>query len=420
MTRLQRIYTNLSSIIFVTPLRAAVILITPLLPFCLKCFFYSTTNKQVNLLLYLVLISGLIGLLRGNIDIANLVLYLWICAPIIYLLFCDVKDGKRIISWENLFKNLRLWLIVIDVIGFVCRFIIFKTVDDFGRAYGTHFKGVSGLCAVNAYVMLYYLAYLLKGNKEKKYLYNFLFFFCSFIFCFSGLTVITFVAMIALYFIFNLRPKNLFRIGIIIVIGLSVLVYSAKEVLEYNVRNVELFLDDDAAQSNARKRVMYSNFTKLISSDLSKALVGVGSGGYNSRTCFLINDDSNNIFTTILGHHMPKYHKSDIYPLWNNVLVSYDSYTDGARNKPFSSLVGFGAEIGLVFLFFFSFFWFKKIWQFRRKSRTDVDFLYLYLLNMFVYLLLVTEYWFESSEFILFLVIQNSMIANKLKIETKS
>lgn len=417
MVRIQKLYSNLLSILFLTPLRATVILISPFWPFFLKRFFRTTINRQVILLLFFMLISGFIGLFHKNIDVANFVLYLWICGPLIYLLFCNIKSCNYIISWENLFESLRLWLIVIDIVGFICRFFIFKTVDDFGHAYGTHFKGVSGLCAVNAFIMLYYLAYILKGYTPKKYLYNFLFFFCSFIFCFSGLTVITFIFTMVLYFIFNLKPKTLFKIGAILIIGFSVLVYSAKEIIDYNVRNIELFLDSDVAQNNARKRVMYTNFFELMSSDLNKALFGVGPGGYNSRVCFLLNDDSENIFTTVFGHHMPKYHKLDIYPLWNKDFVSLDSHTDGTRNKPFSSLVGFGAEIGLIFLFIFSFFWFKRILVFKRKSQADSDFLYLYLLNIFIYLLFITEYWFESSEFILFLIIQNSILANKFKLK---
>ena len=357
----------------------------------------------------------MIGLLRGYVDFANVVLYLWICFPIIYLLFGDVKGSvSSAVSWDALFRSLRWWLIIIDVCGFICRFIIFRTVDDFGFAYGTHFKGVSGLCVVNAFMVLYYLSHLLRSEVSKSNINNFLFFFCSFIFCYSGLTAITFVITIIIYFILNIKPKNLIKAVILFLFGLIVLMYSAKEIIYYNIRNVELFMSAEDAQDNARKRVMYSNFFDLMYSDFSVDVIGVGPGGYNSRICFLLNDDSDNIFTTVLGHHMPPYHKNDIYPLWNRAFVSFEAFTDGARNKPFSSIVAFGAEAGLIFLFLFSLFWFRSMNTFRKLSRKDGDYLYLFLLNVFMFLLLITEYWFESSEFILFLIIQNTLIANKM------
>ena len=213
---------------------------------------------------------------------------------------------------------------------------------------------------------------------------------------------------------FSYTELTLIKAVILFLFGLIVLMYSAKEIIYYNIRNVELFMSAEDAQDNARKRVMYSNFFDLMYSDFSVDVIGVGPGGYNSRICFLLNDDSDNIFTTVLGHHMPPYHKNDIYPLWNRAFVSFEAFTDGARNKPFSSIVAFGAEAGLIFLFLFSLFWFRSMNTFRKLSRKDGDYLYLFLLNVFMFLLLITEYWFESSEFILFLIIQNTLIANKM------
>ena len=409
-----KIYSNAISVLFLTPLRAVVILIAPMLPFLFKKYFRCKVNQKVTLLYFIIIVSSLIGLLNGNVDFANVFLYIWICFPIIYLLFGDVKESVySAVSWDTLFKSLRWWLIIIDVCGFICRFLIFRTVDDFGYAYGTHFQGVSGLCVVNTFMVLYYFVPLLKGKASRSIVNNFLFFFCSSIFCFSGLTTVTFILTLILYFILNAKPKNLLKLTILILLGFAVLVYSAKDVLYYNIRSIELFLNAEDAQDNARKRVMYGNFLNLMTSDMSVNAVGVGPAGYNSRTCFLLNDDSNNIFTTVLGHHMPAYHKNDIFPLWNKTIVNFEDFTDGVRNKPFSSIVAFGAENGLIFLILFSFYWFRTINTFRKLSRTDNDYLYLYLLNIFMFLLLVTEYWFESSEFILFLIIQNTLIASK-------
>lgn len=411
--RLSKACSNLLAVSFLTPLRAVIIVLSPILPLLFAKFFQISINRKVLVLFLLAIISGCFGLLMGTIDFANLFLYVWICFPIIYLLLGDVRKGGRGISWDALFNSIRFWLMIVNVIGFICRFFIFKTIDDFGWAYGEHFKGVSGLCVVNAFVALYYLSNMLKGIVTRGIICNFLFFFCSFIFCYSGLTLITFIATLFLFFLFNLKLKNVLKIFILLIIGMFALIYSSRNILDYNIRNIELFLDDDDAQGNARKRVMYGNFLDLFRAEPWISVIGVGPGGYNSRICFLLNDDSENIFTSVLGHHMPEYHKADIYPLWNKYIVSFDSYTDGARNKPFSSLVATCVETGAVFFILFSFFWFKKMNQYRKWSEVDSDYLYLFLLNVFVYLLLITEYWFESSEFVLFLILQNSLLSNK-------
>lgn len=415
----KKIYPFLWCSFFCTPLRAIIIALSPIIPKLSKVFFYSKLNKEISILFIISLISSIVGLLRGSVDLANVILFTWVCFPIFYILFCDIEKKRTFISWEKLFKYLRLFLIAIDIIGFVCRFLIFKTVDDFGKAYGEHFKGVSGLCVLNAFVMLYYLSFILKGDYSKKTISYFIFFLCSFIFCFSGLTLITLIIVLFIYLLSNLKLSgNILKIIIVLIIGGFIFTHTATEILKYNTRNIELFLNNADAQDNARKRVMYANFFNHMSENTTLLLTGVGPGGYNSRICFLLNDDSNNIFTSILGNHMPQYHKADIYPLWNNDIVSFDKYTDGARNKPFSSLVGICAEVGIIFFIFFTVFWLKKIIYFRKKAKYDTDYLYLFLLNSFMYLLLATEYWLESSEFILFLLLQNTIISNKINSQT--
>lgn len=409
------IYSNILAAMFLTPLRAVVVVIAPLIPMFSARLFSCKSNGKIYILWMIAVFSSIVGLVTGTTDFANVFLYIWICFPIIYLLFGDLKNKSHSISWETFFKSLRLWVIIIDVIGFFCLFILFRTVDDFGRGYGSHFKGVSGLCVVNAFVMLYYLSFILKKVVTKKILLNFCFFFSSFIFCFSGLTLMTFAITMVVYFISVISVKNIIKILLVLLLGIFVLFQAATDVFYYNIRNIEYFLDKDQAEDNARKRVMYSNFLKLMTEDGLIPVTGTGPGGYNSRICFLLNDDADNIFTQTLGKHMPKYHKRDIYPLWNKHFVSYEKYNDGARNKPFSSLVSLCAETGIIFFLFFCFFWFKKIRDFKKKADYNIEYTYLFLINIFVFLLLATEYWFESSEFILFLIIQNLLISKKLK-----
>lgn len=411
----KKFYANILSIVFLTPLRAIVVVLAPIFPILIKQLFVTKIDKKVILLCCIIIISGLINILDGNINISSYILYIFICFPIIYLFFGKIKktsDNKLYVNWHILFKYLRRWLIVIDIIGFLFRFIIFKSMDEFTVGYGYHYKAVTGLSVVNAYVLLYYFVRIWKGTRTKHNIYNLIFFFLSFISCFSGLVLLILLLTLLFIIFFNSNLKSLLRLCVISTICIISLSYIAKDVFQYNWNNILIFLNDDVAQNNARKKVMYTRSFKLISENKSAALIGVGPGGYNSRICFLLNNDSNNIFTKILGHQMPKYHKSDIYPLWNMSFVNMDDFTDGTRNQPFSSMVSFYTEIGFFFFLFFIVFWIKKIRNLKTKIE-DSDYLYLYVLNIFVFLLFWVDDWFVSSEFILFIIINQTLTAEK-------
>lgn len=111
-------------------------------------------------------------------------------------------------------------------------------------------------------------------------------------------------------------------------------------------------------QEDARKVLMFYETGNLYKENLLIPILGTGPGGYNSRSAVLLSGDSDNIFTKILGHQYPVFYQKNIYILWNKDFVSQDSYTDGTRNKPYSSFVAIFCEHGLIFgvIFFFCFF----------------------------------------------------------------
>ena len=109
MQKAQKI-SYILSILFVSPLRAVIILITPLLPLALRNLFQGEFNKDIIILYSLIGISSMIGLFRGYIDFANFILYIWICFPIVYLMFCDIRKVKPLVTWNTFLKSLRFYL----------------------------------------------------------------------------------------------------------------------------------------------------------------------------------------------------------------------------------------------------------------------------------------------------------------------
>ncbi len=403
------------AIIFCTQLRGIFTLMMPLALIFANLFFSYKVSPKTIFLIILIVFSAFWGLIFNRVDLANTFLFCWLVIPIIILLFCNIIPNKKIfIPWEYFFKALRNILIVINIIGFISLFIIYKTVDDFGRGYGPHFNGVSGLAVVNAYVVFYYISLIYNKKYHRKDIFYCLFFTFSFIFCFSGLTLLTFFATLGIFLLTKINIKRLIAFCIIIITSYYILKKVSPDILTYNMRNIEIFMSSEQAKNNARKRVMFENYIRLVAENkIISIFTGVGPGGYNSRSCFLINNDSDNFFTKIMGHHMPYFHEKDIYPLWNSSIVSYERFTDGARNKPFSSIISLSAELGIIFFTFFLAFWIKQIIQYSHKTKFDKDYFFLFLLNIFMILLLLSNYWLESSEFLLFIFIQNSILQNK-------
>ena len=400
---------------FCTELRSVITLAMPIFVVVLSHFMFNVKATCENLLcLVLSCISAMVGIISGNIDFANVIIYYWLAFPLLYLYLCKIEYDRRTISWNLFWPVLCNVVIIVDVLG-LFSLLIFGTPDDFGRAYGLHFKGVSGLSMVNGMLSLYYLAKYLRKKANRQDIVMMIVFLMGSVLCFSGLTLLTYTFTLILYFVFSASIRKIIAVIPFVAIIGYLLTKSALGIMEYNINNVMILANEDQREENARKTVMFQRFVTLNEKHpLMILTTGVGTSGYNSRSCFLINKDANNIFTSVLGHHMPKYHGQDIYPLWNNGIIKM--YTDGARNKPFSSLISIWAETGFVFFVILSFVWFKRLRFYFIKSKVDSEFLFLFLLNLFVYFLLLTEYWLESSEFLLFIILQSLLIAKKTRI----
>ncbi len=409
----KRLITFLFCLFFCTQMRTVITFLMPLSLFMTGYLFKIRVSTKVLFFYILIAISSFVGLLLGSIDFANSFLFCWLVMPLLLLQFGRINKSIPKIKCEDFIDSLVIVIGIVDFVGIIC-LIVFQTPDEYGRGYGAHFKGVSGLAVVNAMLSYYYLSKFLCKKYRRKDILLFLMLFVSTVLCFSALTLITYMITLLCYFLLYINLRRIISFIPFILLAGVLLVSSGLNIYEYNKRNLELMLDSDIWENNARKIMMYIKAVSLNEeSPFLISICGCGPAGYNSRTCFLINEDSNNLFTDLLGHHMPYYHARDIYPLWNKSFVSVDAFTDGARNKPFSSLVSIWIELGLVFLITFCWLWIKNIREYGKKASADSDYIFLFLLNVFVFLLLFTEYWLESSEYLLFLILQGSVLNKK-------
>jgi hypothetical protein len=346
-------------------------------------------------------------LLKGNTTVANVLLSSWIVIPLIILFFSyPTEVGNNIFSkFKFFFSSALFLLILINIGGFYYYFFVFQQgVDSFGFLYGLHFGAVHGLSLLNVLICFFFLAKILHEKKINKNVLYLTLFFLSFIFCFFGLGLICMFLSIVLYTIFQFNIKNIVLCFFILILGVwGINKYSPDQVsyMENNILNIQ----------EKRKVTVFINYINFINNNPVLSLIGTGPGGYNSRSAFLLNVDSNNPFTKLFGHQMPPLHQTDAYPLWNKYIVSYENHTDGTANQPFSSLISIFAEYGIIFGLIFFYYYIKNIIMIFKKRKKHFLFSFLFLADIFMLMSLITSSWLESSEFLCYIIFRFFSIA---------
>lgn len=402
--------------IFLTPLRIIVVPLMPLFLFLKSSVLKGHVTSQVRILAWLYVLVAMWGVIIGTVNMPNALLAIWITVPLLLMQFVQIKYQLSFSKFNRYVTFYKYFLAIINIIGALYYAFIAHGGDEFGFAYGRHFQYVSGLAVMNVVMILYYLTLFFETKLTRMCdLLWFAFFSVCFLFCFFGLGLLCLILTVMVYFCLKAKIKSLAYGGIVVFLFIAVLFNSGTNIIEYNNRNIELTANTIKNPTyygeNARKILMFINYGKLCEENPIVAFVGVGGGGFNSRTALMLSNDADNVFTEVFGHQMPTYYKKYIYPLWNSKLVSYDEYTDGTRNKPFSSLLAFLAEGGLIFFILYCWNWIKRIKQYYRNSHTCYIFTFLFLLNLFWLFSMASEVWFESSEFLFFIIINGICVA---------
>lgn len=374
-------------------------------------FYFRLRMMPVLLILFGLLCLGwLLSLFNGFYLSYNLV-SLYYMVPFLLLLF-SVPSGAKFRKYDlvKVFFTLISWITAFsNVIGFWQYFSKPDSDDNFRGIYGSFTISFNGLVILNSIIAFYYFS-LYIVDKKRKNLYAFLFFLMSGIMGFFGAGLLVFIVAFVLAFMrFHLVKfiKTLFTSILVLIVAYYSLYFIRPQVLNYNKSNIEKILSFDV-ENGPRKIIVFYNYLIAYPKHVRDFLFGSGPGTFNSRSAFTVGSPS--YITSaefIKSQRQPFYFKNYAYTLWNETNTSQALFQDGFRNQPFSSVLSFLGEYGLVFTIFFIggyLLYFRRVRRIGRKQKNNLTFSYRLLFKfvaIFLLLLLLIDNMLEYPEIIL-------------------
>jgi hypothetical protein len=345
-----------------TFLRISLLLIAPFVILIICVSLKLRLSKALVYLLLLCFLSFLLSFFNGLFLKYKLV-SLFSMVPFLVLMFSrpGPKSLKEADTAKLYFNSLAIIAFVNDITGYVQ--VIKRTAsdDNFTGIYSVYSISLNGLVIMNAILFFFYFCQYL-DSKNRLTLMVSLFFLVSSVMGFygAGLIVIT-LAFILVFFRPSLR--DILKTGLITVISLFavywLLFFLKPKVLEYNVSNLKKLASFDV-RHGPRKITSVYNYFVSYPQDPKDFVFGSGPGTFNSRSAFMVGSPSFfNSVRAIKSESQPYYFRNYAYSLWNETNTSQALYQDGFRNQPFSSLLAFLGEYGLLFTFFFLWYYYK-------------------------------------------------------------
>ncbi|MCR5077907.1 MAG: hypothetical protein K6A82_07725 [Prevotella sp.] len=400
----------LTGLLFLTPVRAALILLLPVLLFVTDRYIPLSYDKFVARAFFSVfIVSGIYNMIAGNTGTPYYLLSFWLVAPTVLLMFAHPKRHIPQISLDD-FMGKTVWVLyAVDLIGLYYRFNG-GGQDEFGAGYGHHYEYVHGLAMINLLYALYFLTNFLRKKKTWGSFLQLATTITAFVLCSYGLGYIILFVSLIVWLLVRRRFKYVFLIAMLVAGGAFLL---SLDSFEYERENI---YDARNNQDDARKMIMFQETWHVASESLSIPLIGTGPGSYNSRALMLVISKNSPLYGLFAGQYPPYYYKY-IYPLWNDRFVSQESYTDGTRNQPFSSAVALIVEYGLVIFMVIACFWIRQIIKYNREGRDDATAEYLTMINILMLVACCLHEWAICTEFFYFLIIctigKNTLMVNK-------
>lgn len=395
-------------LLLLTPFRAIGIVLSPIITLYIYRLFHVRLcqPKWFFFLLFLFAVSSVFTVMIGTTSPYGVLLSCVVLLPMLFLLFGEPLGGA---DPDVLHKKLAMpflyALLLVNLLG-LFYWVTHHFGDEYGWAYGRHFEYVHGLGMIDSFVLLYYAMKLLYGQLSKKEWYFFLFIAFSTLACGYGLGFLCLFLTFLVLVLYMGRSKSII---VLLVLAIGAYGVSKSSLFEYERNNIARV----AQNVDVRKMTMFQDFFKLLKEDPQVLFVGTGPGGYNSRSATLLCGDNDNFINRFLGHVEHPYYKQYIYPLWNKTFVSQEDYTDGTRNKPFSSFVSIWAELGTVFMLIVCVMYYRLARRHKSYKRTNrVEYYYLLSLDIFMILSLVSHMWIESTEFIVYCLIRYYVICS--------
>lgn len=403
------------AILICTFLRASLLVIYPF-TVLLVAAFYRLKISSSFILLFLIVLTSLTASFFGHAFLKYKLLSLFYMVPFLFLLFSTPmpENGKNKSHLSVFIKSIAIVAIINDLIGFIQIIINPNSDDSFIGIYSQFSISINGLMIVNNVLFFYYLSQLIY-NRRLAYLPATVFFLICSMLGFYGAGL--FVCLISFILAFlQSNEKAVIKTILIGIVSLCsiyfVLLLMKPLVLEYNLANIKKISTFDV-DNGPRKIKSFYNYATSYPKDIKDFLLGSGPGTFNSRTAFMIGSPSYfTVLSAIKDDKKPYYFENYAYPLWNEKNTIQSLYLDGFRNQPFSSVLSFLGEYGLIFFIVFLFlYWhyFISVSKIYRKveqnSEAQVSFRFFKFLMILLPLLLLIDNYFEYPEIMLLILL---------------
>lgn len=396
------------SIIIGTALRVSLLVIYPFLALFIVYFFQFRITPSLLALFLLVFLSFVLSL-STPLFLRYKLLSLYYMLPFLLLLFTDPQAAKK----DN-GQTIRLFMyclaavaVVNDLIGFVQIFMNPKSDDSFLGLYSQYSLSLNGLVLINSILFFYYFVRFLYLRKLTTLLVSLFFLICSLLGFYGAGLVVFAIAFILAFFKFSVKAliKTVSAGLLSIIIIYFAMLWIKPLVLEYNISNIKKMASFDI-HNGPRKPISFYNYAVAYPRNAKDFLFGSGPGTFNSRSAFMVGSPSYFSGVSFLkDDEQPYYFKNYAYSLWNEKNTIQALYLDGFRNQPFSSVLAFLGEYGLVFTLVFAllyYHYYRKIVALYRRGQgikeAESYFRFFKFLIILLPLLLLIDNYFEYPE----------------------
>jgi len=383
-----------------TAARISLLIIYPIVVFVIAAVYRFRFSAALLLLLIVITVGLILSFFNGWF-IGYKLLALYYILPFLLLLFATLPAGTKADNFNIYFKCIAAVAGLNDIIGFG-QFLKFPDSDDsFQGLFSQYSTSINGLMLLNAVVFFYYFMKLMQVKSTQNLLFT-IFFLTSSVLGFYGAgQIICILAFILAFYRFKITAiikTGLIATGGILAIFFLLLLFKPYA-LEYNMVNLQRLVSFDVEHGPRKIRSFY-NYGVSYPRDPKDFLFGSGPGTFNSRSAFMVGSPSYFPSFVWKEDQKPYYFLNYAYTLWNEKNTSQALYLDGFRNQPFSTLLAFLGEYGLIFTLLFGYLFYRmyretaRAYLMVKENRNAViEFrVFKFLFLLLIFLLLIDNY----------------------------
>lgn len=398
-----------------TAMRISLLVIYPLVALLIASYYNFRISFSFLLLVALATLSFAASLF-GQLFLKYKLLSFFYLLPFLFLLFNN-PSGRKVQQLNQLvifINSLTIVAVVNDIIGLVQVALNPLSDDSFVGLYSQYSISINGLMLINTVLFYYYFVLFLNSRKSVHLLAATFFLVCSFLGNY-GAGLIIFIAAFILSF-FRLRLPAIIRTVSIAIVSLAIVFVFINNVKptvwDYNVANIRKLVKFNEP-GGARKVISFYNYAISYPRNVKDLLLGSGPGTFNSRSAFMVGSPTYfQMFPFIKDVNQPYYFRNYAYTLWNPGNTQKELYLDGFRNQPFSTVLAFLGEYGLIFSLVFLWLYYRYYRQvanlYRREEKNAISTLYFRFFKFLVILLpllLLIDNYYEYPEIMLLVII---------------